>query len=119
MPPPIDYDVNVSPPWEAKGATRREFIKGAAAVGAAIAALPLLSNEASASTVPPASGPGGMNSWQQSMPIYSGSVNLATGNGQLVLPICGWAASGISRGTAATIRRLFTIRRLVAVSLTA
>ena len=84
----------MSPLWEAKGATRREFIKGAAAVGAAIAALPLLSNEASASTVPPASGPGGMNSWQQSMPIYSGSVNLATGNGQLILPICGWGGLG-------------------------
>ena len=56
--------------------------------------LPALSGKASASTLPPASGPGRMRSWQQFVPIYSGSVHLSTGNAQIVLPICGWSGKG-------------------------
>ena len=89
-----EYDSSTIPRWASKSATRREFIKGAAAAGAAIAALPALSGKASASTFPPASGPGAMRSWQQLAPIYSGTVNLSTGNAQIVLPICNWDGLG-------------------------
>jgi YD repeat-containing protein len=89
-----------------KSKSRREFLSEMAAAGAGLAAAPLLfggASPASAAPPPPGGGgsapplapsPGAPRPWQAGYPVYSGIVNLATGNCQLAQPVCGWGGRG-------------------------
>ena len=83
--------------------SRRELFRDAVAVGIAAALAPSLlsGGSASAQGVPPtastpplAPSPGSPRAWIESVGVYSGSVNLATGNLWLSLPLCGWGGLG-------------------------
>jgi hypothetical protein len=75
--------------------SRRRFLKQAVTAGVTAALLPGLSLGkafAAGRPIPPA--PGAPLPWQIGENVYSGILNVATGNYQLTQPICGWAGIG-------------------------
>ncbi len=89
-------------PSNATGTSRRSFLKGLTATAASVTAAAALSTAsqqpASANSLPPStSSPGSPLPWQPSVGLGHGNANLACGNGQFTLPVCGWGGkTGLS-----------------------
>ena len=74
---------------------RRNFVQGLVASGAALVAGAMLAGGATPASASIATArPGSPNPWEASQSIYSGVVNLATGNVTLTIPITSWAGTG-------------------------
>ena len=80
-------------PTPKPGASRRDFLKGAASLAASAAALSTAAQQpaqALGSNPPQPPAPGSPQPWQPAVGIGHGSANLATGNALLTLPLFAW-----------------------------